>query len=63
MRPAVHEAGDRPAGFGGTAIGKALRACKKVLADREEGDQMIVLVTDGISYDLAEAEARTSPRS
>jgi Ca-activated chloride channel family protein len=39
-------------GFGGTEIGKALLACRKVLADREEGDRMIVLVTDGFSADL-----------
>jgi Ca-activated chloride channel homolog len=39
-------------GFGGTEIGKALLACRKVLADREEGDRMIVLVSDGFSADL-----------
>jgi Ca-activated chloride channel family protein len=47
MRP---ERGIR--GFGGTEIGKALLACRKVLADREEGDRMIVLVSDGFSSDL-----------
>jgi Ca-activated chloride channel family protein len=36
----------------GTEIGKALRACKTVLTEREEGDRMIVLVTDGDSFDL-----------
>lgn len=41
-----------PPGFGGTEIGRALRACKKVLADREEGDRMIILITDGYSADL-----------
>jgi Ca-activated chloride channel homolog len=39
-------------GFGGTEIGKALLACEKLLAEREEGDRMIVLVSDGWSADL-----------
>lgn len=47
MRPEV-----APPGFGGTEIGKALMACKDVLATREEGDRMIILVTDGYSFDL-----------
>ncbi|MFM7280493.1 MAG: vWA domain-containing protein [Planctomycetia bacterium] len=42
-----------PYWFGGTEIGKALRACRKVLVEREEGDRMIVLVTDGYSSDLS----------
>jgi Ca-activated chloride channel homolog len=37
---------------GGTQIGMALRACRKVLADRQDGDRMIILVTDGDSADL-----------
>jgi Ca-activated chloride channel family protein len=41
-----------PYWFGGTEIGKALRACRKVLIEREEGDRMIVLVSDGYSWDL-----------
>lgn len=41
-----------PYWFGGTEIGKALLACRKVLIEREEGDRMIVLVTDGYSADL-----------
>jgi Ca-activated chloride channel family protein len=41
-----------PPWFGGTEIGKALLACKNVLAEREEGDRMIVLVSDGLSSDL-----------
>lgn len=41
-----------PNWFGGTEIGKALRACRKVLAGREEGDRMLVLVSDGYSADL-----------
>ena len=41
-----------PPWFNGTEIGKALLACKKVLSAREEGDRMIVLVSDGFSADL-----------
>jgi Ca-activated chloride channel family protein len=41
-----------PPWLGGTLIGKALRGCKTVLAERTEGDRMIVMVTDGDSYDL-----------
>jgi len=47
MRP-----GHLPYWFGGTEIGKALLACRKVLTSREEGDRMIVLVSDGYSADL-----------
>lgn len=39
-------------GFGGTEIGKAVLGCREVLVQREEGDRMIVLVTDGWSSDL-----------
>jgi len=42
MRPEV-----APSWFGGTEIGKALLACKDILTDRQEGDRMIVLVSDG----------------
>ncbi len=42
-----------PNWMGGTMIGKALLACKEVLTSREEGDRMIVLVTDGYSFDLS----------
>jgi Ca-activated chloride channel family protein len=41
-----------PEWFNGTEIGRALRACKSVLAERSEGDRMIVLLTDGESFDL-----------
>jgi Ca-activated chloride channel family protein len=41
-----------PPGFGGTEIGKALLACRRLLVEREEGDRMIVLVSDGWSADL-----------
>lgn len=41
-----------PSWFGGTEIGKALVACKGILVQREEGDRMILLVSDGQSWDL-----------
>ena len=47
MRP-----GQIPPWFGGTEIGKALLACRKVLMEREEGDRMVILVSDGESSDL-----------
>jgi Ca-activated chloride channel family protein len=45
-----------PPWFGGTMIGKALRACQKVLVEREEGDRTIVLVSDGSSGDNLDDE-------
>lgn len=36
----------------GTQIGRALRACQKVLTAQPEGDRMVVLISDGESYDL-----------
>jgi Ca-activated chloride channel family protein len=41
-----------PPWYGGTMIGKALLACRDVLVQREQGDRMIVLVSDGQSADL-----------
>tara|TARA_Y100000766_G_scaffold124606_1_gene107047 strand:- start:3982 stop:4896 length:915 start_codon:yes stop_codon:yes gene_type:complete len=41
-----------PPTFGGTSIGKALHACEDVLVSHEEGDRMILLITDGMSSDL-----------
>jgi Ca-activated chloride channel family protein len=56
-----------PRWFGGTEIGKALLACKEILTAREEGDRMIILVTDGFSFDLSggndETIAQTLKRS
>lgn len=37
---------------GGTSIGKALLYCRKILAEQETGDRMIILVSDGQSGDL-----------
>jgi len=39
-------------GFGGTEIGKAVLGCREVLVQRQDGDRMIILVTDGFSSDL-----------
>jgi Ca-activated chloride channel family protein len=38
---------------GGTLIGKGLEACIASLQTRGEGDRMIILLTDGYSFDLA----------
>lgn len=37
---------------GGTMIGRALQFCRKVLRDQDDGDRMIILVSDGQSADL-----------
>jgi len=41
-----------PPFFGGTQIGKALRAVHEALLTRPEGDRMIILISDGQSADL-----------
>jgi Ca-activated chloride channel family protein len=50
--PPFMKPGQLPPWFGGTEIAKALLACKEILTRREEGDRMIVLVSDGMSVDL-----------
>ena len=45
-----------PHWYGGTEIGKAVKACEKVLISREEGDRMILLITDGYSFDLSQGK-------
>jgi Ca-activated chloride channel homolog len=53
--------GNLPIWFGGTEIGKALLACAEVLDARPEGDRAIVLVSDGMSFDLnGDNEARVA---
>ncbi|QDU56537.1 vWA domain-containing protein [Aeoliella mucimassa] len=47
MRPEV-----APPMFGGTEIGKALLACQRRLIETDNGDRMILLVSDGNSFDL-----------
>lgn len=51
-----------PNWFGGTEIARALQACRKVLVEREEGDRMIVLITDGYSSDLSGGNDETIAR-
>lgn len=41
-----------PPWFGGTMIGMALRAAEKTMLAGSSGDRMIILFTDGESYDL-----------
>ena len=64
---ALYEAGKRTLLDGGTMIGKALLACKEILTSREEGDRMVILVSDGESFDLSggndESIAQTLKRS
>lgn len=47
MRPEV-----APPAFGGTEIGRALLACQRRLVETDNGDRMILLVSDGFSADL-----------
>lgn len=49
-----------PPHMGGTEIGKAIKACRRKLEERPEGDKMILLVTDGSSFDLSGNEAEIS---
>ena len=52
-----------PMWMGGTMIGKALLACKEILTSREEGDRMIILVSDGDSFDLSGGNDETVART
>jgi len=47
---------------GGTSIGAALEHTLKVMAARTEGDRMIILLTDGYSFDLANGRDVTIAR-
>jgi len=47
-----------PPHMGGTRIGHALEAVQKRLRSREEGDRMIVLISDGQSFDLGGGRAQ-----
>lgn len=42
-----------PPYFGGTMIGMGLEACIRNLVQQPEGDRMIILLTDGYSFDLS----------
>lgn len=53
-----------PDGYGGgTMIGKGLKKCQSVLVTRPEGDKMIVLVSDGASFDLGSGQEEEIGRS
>ena len=45
-----------PPYMGGTRIGLALRSVHRILANRPEGDRMIILISDGMSADLRGAD-------
>lgn len=45
-----------PGWFGGTMIGMALRSAEKSLLASDEGDRMIVLISDGMSFDLRDGQ-------
>jgi Ca-activated chloride channel homolog len=44
-----------PPAFWGTAIAKALVGCKQALTGQEDGDRMVIVISDGQSYDLIES--------
>lgn len=53
-----------PPGYGGgTMIGKGLRKCQSILVTRPDGDRMIVLVSDGASFDLGSGQEEEIGRS
>lgn len=53
-----------PIGYGGgTMIGLGLRKCQEVLVTRETGDRMIILVSDGASFDLGDGQEEEIGRS
>jgi Ca-activated chloride channel family protein len=47
-----------PPHMGGTRIGHALEAVQSVLRSRKDGDRMIVLISDGQSFDLGGGRAQ-----
>jgi Ca-activated chloride channel family protein len=51
-----------PPWFGGTEIARALLACQELLVRRPEGDRMIILVSDGFSFDLINGNDETLAR-
>ena len=53
-----------PAGYGGgTMIGLGLKKCQDVLVTREKGDRMIILVSDGMSFDLGNGKEEVIGKS
>ncbi len=49
---------DMPSQFGGTEIGKALRATLRRVRERGQSDGLLVLISDGESADLGDGAAR-----
>jgi len=49
--------------FGGTMIGKALKGCREELIKKEEGDRLVILVSDGQSGDDVAGAANELKRS
>lgn len=48
----------QPPHMGGTMIGAALRFCRdNMLAEADEGDKLIILVSDGVSFDINQSNA------
>jgi Ca-activated chloride channel homolog len=47
-----------PPYMGGTLIGRALRSVQKVLTAQPEGDRMVILISDGQSFDLGGGAAQ-----
>jgi len=47
-----------PSQMGGTSIGKAVKFCYENLAQRGEGDRMLILLSDGESADLGGSRAK-----
>ena len=53
-----------PPGYGGgTRIGLGLKKCQEVLVTREQGDRMIILISDGASFDLGGGQEEEIGRS
>ena len=53
-----------PPGYGGgTMIGLGLKKCQEVLVTREKGDRMIILVSDGASFDLGDGKEEVIGKS
>jgi Ca-activated chloride channel family protein len=46
----------------GTKVGNAMRECAKVLEERNEGDRMLIVITDGESPDLLNGQAAVIAR-
>lgn len=48
-----------PPALGSTRVGNALKYCNEVLVQQEEGDRLVILLTDGFSSDLDGGAAAT----